>query len=116
MRGNVPQLAYSFHTENEVWGTAKNPFNQERSCAGSSGGDGGLVGARCVPLALGSDIGGSIRLPALFNGVCGFKPTNRRVPATQHRCALDNNFTQFTQIHATVGPIAKTVDDLKVCL
>ena len=67
------------HTTNEVWGTAHNPWNYERSCAGSSGGDGALVGGRCVPLSFGSDIGGSIRLPSSFNGAAGFKPTSTRV-------------------------------------
>eukprot|EP00347_Sterkiella_histriomuscorum_P018941 403343571 len=116
VRGNVPQLAYSLHSENHVWGTAKNPFQNNRSCGGSSGGDGGLVGSKCVPFALGSDIGGSIRIPALFNGVYGFKPTNWRVTTKGHRCALDNNFTQFTQIHATIGPLGRSVNDLKLSM
>jgi len=52
-----------------------NPHDALRTCGGSSGGDAGLVAARCVPFALGTDIGGSIRCPAHFNGVYGFKPT-----------------------------------------
>ena len=73
-----------------------NPFNNERSCGGSSGGDGGLVAARCVPFALGSDIGGSIRIPSLFNGICGLKPTNWRLTSEDNRSALDRNFTPMT--------------------
>ena len=75
IRGNVPQGALSIHTTNNIWGTAKNPHDQERTCGGSSGGDAGLVSARCAPIAIGSDIGGSIRIPATFNGIVGFKPT-----------------------------------------
>jgi Asp-tRNA(Asn)/Glu-tRNA(Gln) amidotransferase A subunit family amidase len=58
-----------------IWGTAENFYDRERSCGGSSGGDAGLVASRCVPIAIGSDIGGSIRVPATFNGIIGFKPT-----------------------------------------
>ena len=69
---------YTTHTFNEVWGLAHNPWNPERSVAGSSGGEAGLVASRCVVAGIGTDIGGSIRLPASFNGICGFKPTSKR--------------------------------------
>ena len=75
VRGNLPQAALSVHSVNKIWGRAKNPYDQERSCGGSSGGDAGLVASRCVPLGIGTDIGGSIRIPAAFNGIVGFKPT-----------------------------------------
>ena len=75
VRGNVPLAGASIHTKNYVWGRAKNPYDQSRSCGGSSGGDAGLVATRCVPIALGSDIGGSLRIPASFTGVLAFKPT-----------------------------------------
>jgi len=65
----------SIHTENTVWRVAKNPHDTLRSCGGSSGGDAGLVAARCVPLAISNDIGGSLRFPAAFCGIYGFKPT-----------------------------------------
>ena len=80
VRGNLPQLAYSIHSTNFIWGTAKNPHNPKRSCGGSSGGDAGLVAARCVPIAFGSDIGSSLRIPAHFNGIYCFKPTQGRLP------------------------------------
>ena len=75
VRGNLPQIAFSIHSKNPIWGCAQNPHDLQRSCGGSSGGDAGLVAARCVPIAIGSDIGSSIRIPAAFNGVYGFKPT-----------------------------------------
>lgn len=65
----------SIHADNLIWGCSKNVHDKERSCGGSSGGDAGLVASRCVPIALGTDIGGSIRIPATFLGIYGFKPT-----------------------------------------
>lgn len=75
VRGNVPQAMYSIHTTNYIFGEALNPKDNSRSCGGSSGGDAGLVAAGCVPLGIGGDIGGSIRFPAVFCGIYGFKPT-----------------------------------------
>ena len=74
VRANTPQTI-TVHAKNLIWGEAKNAHQFERSCGGSSGGDAGLVLARCVPLGLGTDIGGSIRFPAVFCGIFGFKPT-----------------------------------------
>lgn len=81
VRGNVPQLALTMHTDNFLWGRAQNPYDVTRSCGGSSGGEGGIVASRCAPLAFGSDVAGSIRIPAAFNGVRGFKPTPARCSA-----------------------------------
>jgi Asp-tRNA(Asn)/Glu-tRNA(Gln) amidotransferase A subunit family amidase len=75
VRGNVPQFVYAGHTENRIFGCALNPYDKTRTCAGSSGGDGALVSAKCVPFAIGTDIGGSIRAPAACLGIIGFKPT-----------------------------------------
>lgn len=75
VRSPVPQGLFSLHTNNFIWGESKNPHDKSRSCAGSSGGEAGLVAARCSPLGLGSDFAGSIRAPAVFCGVTGFKPT-----------------------------------------
>ena len=74
----MPQFVYVGHTDNRIYGRALNPYDQTRTCGGSSGGDGGLVAARCVPFAVGTDIGGSIRSPAACNGIIGFKPTSER--------------------------------------
>ena len=79
VKGNVPQLMLALSSHNEVYGLAKNPWDQGRASGGSSGGDGGLVGARCVPFSIGTDIGGSIRCPAVFNGIYGFKPSAMRI-------------------------------------
>jgi len=74
VRGNVPQNILMLHSSS-FWGTSMNPFDKKRGCSGSSGGDAGLVAARCVPLAVGSDIGGSLRSPAHFCGITTLKPT-----------------------------------------
>lgn len=75
VRGNVPQLVFIMHTDNNIYGTSKNPHDNSRTCGGSSGGDAGLVSSKCIPLSVGTDIGGSIRGPSSFTGIFGFKPT-----------------------------------------
>jgi Asp-tRNA(Asn)/Glu-tRNA(Gln) amidotransferase A subunit family amidase len=76
VRGNVPQLLSAGHTDNRIFGCALNPYDKTRTCGGSSGGDGALVSAKCIPFAIATDIGGSIRSPAACSGVIGFKPTS----------------------------------------
>jgi len=72
---NVPQLLLAQETENSLFGVTNNPWNLERVPGGSSGGEGAAVAAGMSPLGIGTDIGGSIRIPAHFCGVGGFKPT-----------------------------------------
>ena len=102
----------SIHSDNYIWGCAKNIYNRDRSCGGSSGGDGGLVAARCVPLALVNDIGGSIRIPATFNGIVGFKPTQGRF---SNRYSSDARVIDFTMnsghFKTASGPFAHSVND-----
>lgn len=71
-------------SDNFIFGKAKNPWNLERSVGGSSGGEAGLVAARCVPLGFGSDIGGSVRIPPAFCGVAGFKCHSNRISFKGH--------------------------------
>lgn len=112
VRGNVPQGALSIHTKNYVWGRAKNFYDDKRSCGGSSGGDAGLVASRCVPIGIGSDLGGSIRIPAMFNGIVGFKPTQGR---TTYKGGNSARFSKFDQLAGffipTAGPLAHSADD-----
>jgi len=77
VRSNVPQACKAFETNNNIFGYCFNPRNDKRSCGGSSGGEGGLVGSCCSPFGIGSDIGGSLRIPAEFNGLCTIKPSLR---------------------------------------
>jgi Asp-tRNA(Asn)/Glu-tRNA(Gln) amidotransferase A subunit family amidase len=75
VRGHCPQWMLVNHTESAIWGKARNHIKEDRTTGGSSGGDAGLVGTKCVPFSISSDIGGSIRTPAAFAGVVGYKPT-----------------------------------------
>jgi Asp-tRNA(Asn)/Glu-tRNA(Gln) amidotransferase A subunit family amidase len=104
----TPEFAYSSFTESPLWGITRNPWNPERTPGGSSGGSGAAVAAGCVPLAEGSDMGGSVRIPASWSGVVGLKPTFGRIP-------LDFLPTQFDTIQH-LGPLARTVADAQLFL
>ena len=73
-----------------------NPYDNSRSCGGSTGGDAALLAARCIPFSVGTDLGGSIRIPAHFNGVYSLKPTAWRMPNQGVRGPLKDNFSSFT--------------------
>jgi amidase len=77
---NAPELGLTTTTESVAFGQTRNPWNLERTTGGSSGGSGAVVGSRILPMAHGTDGGGSIRIPASCCGVFGFKPTRARVP------------------------------------
>lgn len=106
---NVPQtLMAPMETINPVWGTTSNPWNLDRAPGGSSGGEGAALAAGLSPCGLGTDIGGSIRLPAAFCGVAGLKPTADRWSNRGSNTALPGQEVVRSQI----GPIARTTDDL----
>jgi aspartyl-tRNA(Asn)/glutamyl-tRNA(Gln) amidotransferase subunit A len=79
-RTTTPEFSCAGYTHSRLWGQTYNPWNREISCGGSSGGSGVSLAAGTTTLATGSDIGGSIRIPASLNGVVGFKPPHGRVP------------------------------------
>lgn len=112
----IEQVLISYHVYNKVWGEAKNPFKPERSTGGSSGGEAGLVATRCVPFGLGSDLGGSIRIPPEFNGVYGFKSTSERISMLGSKGIIKDNFSPFLspggRMKSTLGPITGSLDDL----
>jgi amidase len=100
---NVPEFGMGSHTYNKVYGTTVNPYDLKRSAGGSSGGAGAALAAGMLPLAHGSDLGGSLRNPGNFNNVVGFRPTVGLVPVAPS--ALP--FVGFV----VKGPMARSVDD-----
>ena len=109
---NTPELTLSFDVNNEVYGRTHNPYNLERMPGGSSGGAVAIIASGGSPFDIGTDTGGSIRLPAHFSGVAGIKPTTGRVPRTGHAIPFGGLTDNVTQ----VGPLARTVDDLAYIL
>jgi fatty acid amide hydrolase 2 len=105
---NVSELCMWMESDNNVYGRTRNPYGRWRIAGGSSGGEGAIVGAGGAPFGLGSDIGGSIRLPAFFNGVFGHKPTGGLVPGT----GQFPNATGDALRYVTTGPIARRAEDL----
>ncbi len=104
----TPEFAYSSFTDSPLWGITRNPWNRDRTPGGSSGGSAAAVASGCVPLAEGTDMGGSVRIPASWSGLVGLKPSFGRIP-------LDFLPTQFDMIHH-FGPLARTIDDARLFL
>ena len=106
-----------YESSNQIYGRALNPWNKNRTTGGSSGGEAGLVAARASPLGIGSDIGGSIRVPCTFCGVYGIKPTPARISFKGVKTAFVHNFEPLdVLIPASIGPIGKCVEDLALVL
>jgi fatty acid amide hydrolase 2 len=106
---NVSELAMWFESDNKVYGRTNNPYDQRRIVGGSSGGEGAAVAAAFAPFGVGSDIGGSIRMPAFFNGVFGHKPTPGLVP-NDGQFPVDED-PQMLRYQCT-GPLCRRAEDL----
>ncbi|KAF8373498.1 hypothetical protein PRIPAC_79927 [Pristionchus pacificus] len=100
---NVPITCMTYMCSNSIYGTSNCPQNSRRTCGGSSGGEGAIVGAGGSICGLGSDLGGSIRIPAHFCGCCGFKPTSERCSILQVPFAIPMR----PMIMLTEGPLAR---------
>lgn len=106
---NTPEFGFTGFTKNRLHGVTRNPWNRERTPGGSSGGSAAAVAAGMVPLATGSDAGGSIRIPACYSGCFGLKPTFGRIP-------LGPVKRLYTTRTWTLGPLARTVEDAALYL
>ena len=110
---NTPEITFAGETDNLVYGRTNNPYGLDRTSGGSSGGAGAIVAAGGSPFDIGSDTGGSVRLPAHFNGIAGIKPNSGRVPRTGHiipyAAGAEDAYTQN-------GPMARYVEDLALIL
>jgi Asp-tRNA(Asn)/Glu-tRNA(Gln) amidotransferase A subunit family amidase len=107
---NTPELLMAWETDNLLYGRTNSPWDLERTPGGSSGGEAAAIAAGMSAGGVGSDGGGSIRVPAHFSGICGLKPTPGRIPSTGHFPISAGPFAFI----GVVGPMARTVADLKV--
>ena len=105
---NTPEILMAWETDNLLYGRTNNPWDLDRTAGGSSGGEAAAIAAGMSAGGVGSDGGGSIRVPAHFTGICGLKPTPGRIPATGHFPASGGPFALI----GVVGPMARTVSDL----
>ena len=105
---NNPEFCYRGYTDNALWGLTRNPWNLERTPGGSSGGAGASVAAGMTPLAIGTDGGGSVRIPASYCGLVGVKPTFGLVPK-------EPGFPGWKTL-SIIGPLTRTVRDAALML
>jgi amidase len=105
---NTPEMAIPYETDNPVFGRSNNPYNPLMTPGGSSGGEAAAIAACLSPAGLGSDLSGSIRVPAHFCGIVGLKPTAGRVPSDGHVPPATGPLT----LGECVGPMARQVKDL----
>jgi Asp-tRNA(Asn)/Glu-tRNA(Gln) amidotransferase A subunit family amidase len=107
---NTPELLMAWETDNLLYGRTNNPWGLSRTAGGSSGGEAAAIASGCSAGGVGSDGGGSIRVPAHFCGICGLKPTPGRIPATGH---FPQSVGPFALL-GVVGPMARNVADVKL--
>lgn len=103
---NTPEFAHDVNTSNPVFGTTRNPWDVNRTAGGSSGGTGAAVAGGLAPAGLGTDLGGSIRVPSSFNGLVGIRPAPGRVAFHPTEFGWD------TLVAHVQGPMARTVEDV----
>jgi len=112
---NMSELAWDVQSISPLFGRANNPWALDRTPGGSTGGGGAAVAAGFSALELGSDIGGSIRIPAHFCGIVGLKPSEHRVSSAGHIPDLPGRARHIRHM-GTFGPLARSIDDLELAL
>ncbi|XP_048513615.1 fatty-acid amide hydrolase 2-B-like isoform X2 [Athalia rosae] len=110
---NTPELCLGFESQNPLFGTTNNPYDIRKTAGGSSGGEGALLGSSSSLIGVGSDIAGSIRLPAHLNGVFGHKPTPGIISIEGHLPFCDG--VEF-QKYLVIGPLARYAEDLALAV
>jgi Asp-tRNA(Asn)/Glu-tRNA(Gln) amidotransferase A subunit family amidase len=105
---NCPEFLMAYETDNLLHGQTRNPWDLERTPGGSSGGESAAIAAGMSAAGLGSDSGGSVRVPAHFTGICSLKPTPGRIPGRGHLPPCVGPF----QILGAIGPMARTMADV----
>jgi Asp-tRNA(Asn)/Glu-tRNA(Gln) amidotransferase A subunit family amidase len=106
---NVPEFLMAYETDNALSGKTSNPWELSRSAGGSSGGEAAAIASGCSMGGVGSDGGGSVRVPAHFCGISGLKPTPGRIPSTGHFPRAAGAFAWL----GVVGPMARTMADVR---
>lgn len=109
---NVSEMALTYESDNPVFGRTNNPYNLRLTAGGSSGGEAAAISSCLSAAGLGSDLSGSIRIPAHFCGISGLRPTTGRVPCAGHFPPSTGPYS----LGATIGPMARTVEDLSLIL
>ena len=112
---NVPVLSTDTQTHNEIFGRTVNPWNVDRTPGGSSGGSAAAVASGMVPLDIGSDVAGSVRIPAHYCGIYSLKPTQYRVSTFGHIPPVPGTPPGINRL-SVAGPLARSVDDLELAL
>uniref|UniRef100_A0A4W4EF09 Fatty-acid amide hydrolase 1 n=1 Tax=Electrophorus electricus TaxID=8005 RepID=A0A4W4EF09_ELEEL len=112
IKTNIPQGLLNYECSNPIYGMTVNPHNLQKTCGGSSGGEGALIGGGGSILGLGTDIAGSIRIPASFCGICGFKPTFNRI--SLH--GVNSCVKGIKSVPSSIGPMARDVESLALCM
>ncbi len=106
---NTPEFLMAYETDNALTGKTSNPWDLSRSAGGSSGGEAAAIASGCSMGGVGSDGGGSVRVPAHFSGICALKPTPGRIPSTGH---FPRGAGAFAWL-GVVGPMARTIADVR---
>src|ERR1044072_3007446 len=107
---NAAEMAMDYNAENPVFGRTNHPLNPELTPGGSSGGEAVAIATGMSPGGIGSDLAGSVRIPAHFCGICGLKPTIGRIPGEGQFPPSSGPYS----VGAVIGPMARTVGDLRL--
>ncbi|CCM05066.1 uncharacterized protein FIBRA_07272 [Fibroporia radiculosa] len=108
VKTNLPQTLLWIETNNLIFGRTVNPANRTLTAGGSSGGECALIAMRGSPFGLGTDLGGSVRIPAAFNGLYGFKPSADRLPSH----GVSSSLAGLHSVRSAVGPISASLDGI----